>query len=173
MIGNDIVDLAKAKEESNIFRPRYLQKVSSPEEIERILSATDPVKCFWRMWTMKESAYKAFQRQFDLKPVFNPFAFTCLFEDSEFGTVDFRDHQLAIKTLQTEDFVYSEVLDNEHNHNFFGGSCDFLLKVKNQLNLPSLPKFTKTELGLPVLSLADKISPVSKTHHGKFQAFQY
>lgn len=173
MIGNDIVDLAKAKQESGIFRPRYLEKICSTEEINLILSAAEPIRCFWRIWTMKESAYKAVQRQFNLKPAFNPFAFACLFQDSEFGTVDFRVHQLSTKTIKTDDYVYSEIIDNEIKQQFFGASSDILLMLKNELNLQSLPEFSKTKQGLPILNLADKTLSVSKTHHGRFQAFQY
>ncbi|NEV93190.1 4-phosphopantetheinyl transferase family protein [Psychroflexus sp. YR1-1] len=173
MIGNDIVDLTKAKQETDIFRSRYLEKVCLPLEIRLVLAATDPVECFWRIWTMKESAYKAVQRQFNLKPIFNPSAFTCVFENSEVGTVYFRDQQLFTKTLRNEDFVYSEILDSEHTHRFFGADSDFLLQVKNELDLPLLPEFIKTGTGLPILKWADKTLPVSKTHHGIFQVFQY
>ncbi len=173
MIGNDIVDLTKAKEESDISRPRYLEKVCSPEEVDLVLSSTNSITTFWRIWTMKESAYKAFQRKFNFKTVFNPFAFTCQFQDLKLGKVSFQAHQLSIETIQNEGFIYSEVMNSNANQRFFGSTSDFLLNLKTELNLQSLPEITKTTEGFPVLNLPYKNLPISKTHHGKFQVFQY
>jgi phosphopantetheinyl transferase (holo-ACP synthase) len=173
VIGNDIVDLVKAKQESNIFRPRYLEKVCSPEEIDLVLSSSNAINTFWRIWTMKESAYKAFQRDLSFKTFFNPFAFTCQFKDSDFGELNYNGHQLSTKTIQTKEFIYSEVVNFRTTQRFFGSSSDFLKKLKTELNLKSHPELTKTKDGLPVLDLAHKMSPISKTHHGNFQAFQY
>lgn len=173
MIGNDIVDLNKANQDSNIFRPRYLEKVCSPEEIELVFSSSNAITTFWRIWTMKESAYKAFQRKFQFKTVFNPFAFVCQFEDSDSGKVSFKAHQLFTKTIQTEEFIYSEVTNSRAKQRFFGSASDFLQKLKPELNLQSHPELTKTREGLPVLNLPNKTLAISKTHHGNFQAFQY
>ncbi|MFO7746119.1 MAG: 4'-phosphopantetheinyl transferase superfamily protein [Psychroflexus sp.] len=173
MIGNDIVDLAKAKEESNIFRPRYLEKVCSTTEVNLVLSNANSITNFWRIWTMKECAYKAFQRKFSIKTIFNPFAFTCQFEDSEFGRVSFQNYQLSVETIQTDEFIYSEVINSKINQRFFGSTLDFLLDLKTKLNLQSLPEVSKTTEGFPVLNLPNKTLHISKTHHGKFQVYLY
>lgn len=173
MIGNDIVDLAKAKEESNIFRPRYLEKICNAEEIELVLSHLKPIDTFWRIWTMKESAYKAFQRKFNFKTFFNPLVFRCEFVDPELGNVVFNNHQLSTKTIQTPEFVYTEVVGFQSKQRFFGNTSDLLMKLKTELNLKSLPEFTTSLEGLPVLNLLQKTLPISKTHHGNFQVFQY
>lgn len=173
MIGNDIVDLAKAKKESNIFRPRYLEKVCSDEEIDLVLSNSNSISNFWRIWTMKESAYKAFQRKFSFKTLFNPFAFTCHFENSAVGKVSFKAHELSTKTIQTEEFIYSDVISSKAKQRFFGSRSDFLLHLKTELNLQLLPELTKTNEGFPVLNLPDMVLLISKTQHGNFQAFQY
>ena len=75
MIGNDIVDLKKAKTDSNIFRPRYMHKVLSQNEQNLVLSSPNPEEEFWRLWTMKEIAYKPFQRKLIFKPVSIQFHF--------------------------------------------------------------------------------------------------
>ena len=172
MIGNDIVDLDKAKQDSDIFRPRYLEKICTKEEIELVLSSYNPIYTFWRLWTMKESVYKAFQRKFGFKPVFNPFAFMCRFDDSDVGNVSYHGHQVSTKSIQHEDYMYSEVLNSEGNKRYFGTTTDFLLNLKTEFNLKSLPEIRKIA-GMPNLLLLDEILPLSKTHHGKFQAFQY
>lgn len=58
MIGNDIVDLAQAKRESNWRRRGYLDKIFTPDEQQLIQAAIDPDQMVWLLWSMKESAYK-------------------------------------------------------------------------------------------------------------------
>lgn len=174
MIGNDIVDLVKAKEESNIFRPRYLEKVCTQDEINVIKSSSDSIISFWRIWTMKESAYKAFQRKFGFKTKFNPTAFSCEIGSNDYGKVRYQDESIPTKTIQAEDFMYSEVIDDsETNKRFFGTTSEFLNCLKNKHSLGYFPKIYKSTAGFPIINLGFKICKISKTHHGNFQAFQY
>lgn len=58
MIGNDIVDLRQARQESNWRRPRYLEKIFTKEELQLIATADDPGTMVWLLWSCKEAAYK-------------------------------------------------------------------------------------------------------------------
>lgn len=58
MIGNDIVDLGLARQESNWRRPRYLAKIFTPEEQQLIADAHRPTTMVWLLWSCKEAAYK-------------------------------------------------------------------------------------------------------------------
>ena len=71
MIGNDIVDLQCAKNESDWHRAGFLDKVFDENEKNYLRNASDPNTLVWRMWTMKESAYKA-KVQHSSKRFFNP-----------------------------------------------------------------------------------------------------
>ena len=173
MIGNDIVDLKKAKVESNIFRTRYLEKICSQSEIDLITKSLDPPTAFWRIWTMKESAYKAFQRRFKTPMLFNPFAFECNLINSTSGTVEFKNQKVITETVQTLNFIYSEVKSSEANRSFFGSTCDFLYQIKQEYDLSYVPIFCKTRQGVPFIKCCSKRLEVSKTHHGSFQVFQY
>jgi phosphopantetheinyl transferase (holo-ACP synthase) len=173
VIGNDIVDLAKAKEDSDIYRPRFFEKICSQEEIDLILSNHDSWLTFWRVWTMKETAYKAFQRKLNFKTIFNPFAFTCKFVDSEYGSVYFNGDHASVQTLQTDNYMYSEVTNIREHRRFFGTTLCFLEYIKKEQGLKYLPEILKDKYGLPGLKLGDYILPISKTHHGSFQVFQY
>ncbi|WP_019038105.1 4'-phosphopantetheinyl transferase family protein [Psychroflexus tropicus] len=173
MIGNDIVDLAKAREESNVFRPRYLEKICKDTEISIVKSSLYPVETFWRIWTMKESAYKAWQRNLKTIPAFNPLAFKCELKNSKEGVVYHKSSLLSTKTTQTADFIYSEVISTKGNRCFFGSNEEFLDLIKLQYTLNSVPELNKTNLGLPFLIINNKLLEVSKTHHGKYQVFQY
>jgi len=173
VIGNDIVDLKKARVESNIFRSRYLEKICSQSEIDLIYKSLVPIATFWRIWTMKESAYKAFQRKFKTKMLFNPFAFECYLENSTAGVVKLKKQKLLTATIQTSDFIYSEVTSTRASRSFFGATSDFLDQIKLEYDLCCVPELCKTREGVPFLKLPSEMLDFSKTHHGSFQVFQY
>ncbi len=62
MIGNDIVDLQFAKQESNWRRPRFLQKLFTEEEQDFIHASANKEIAVWLLWTRKESVYKIVSR---------------------------------------------------------------------------------------------------------------
>ena len=66
MIGNDVVDLGLASRQSNWRRKGFLEKVFSSAELEVITTSTDKGTLVWLLWSMKEAAYKAHQREFSL-----------------------------------------------------------------------------------------------------------
>jgi len=76
MLGNDIVDLDLAKIQSNWRRKNYLDKIFNAEEKLLVTSAEKPDVMVWLLWSMKESAYKIYNRKTN-KRLFNPFAFQC------------------------------------------------------------------------------------------------
>jgi hypothetical protein len=173
VIGNDIVDLKKARVESNIFRARYLNKVCSQPEIEWIYESRDLFTAFWKIWTMKECAYKAIQRDFKTPMLFNPFAYECNHENSFFGIVKFKEIVLFTRTFETSDYIYSEITSSQKTQRFFGTLEGFLNQLKKEYSLSSEPKFHKTKEGAPLITFPSKTIEVSKTHHGSFQVFQY
>ena len=86
MIGNDIIDLSLAKVQSNWRRKGYLNKLFSDEEQKMILTSSEPDIFVWRLWSMKESAYKAQLRCETLKR-FNPVAYECQILTKRLGNV--------------------------------------------------------------------------------------
>ena len=67
MIGNDIIDLSAAKLESNWQRRGFLEKQFTKNEQRQILSAQNSFVCVWRIWSMKEAAYKIYTQQNELR----------------------------------------------------------------------------------------------------------
>lgn len=63
MIGNDIIDLAASRKESNWHRPRFLDKLFTERERVLIEGSKHPETAIWLLWSMKESAYKAWMQQ--------------------------------------------------------------------------------------------------------------
>lgn len=184
MIGNDIVDLNAANLESNWQRPRFLSKLFSKKEQKIIDSAEDATNIVWRLWSMKESAYKAHQRYFDLAPKFNPKAFECNLLSSEKGNVSVSGSIYNLQTITKEGYIYSEATNSNFNlsftSNFMNNISSETLKAKmiqeysKQLDQPSTDfSIRKCNHGIPRLMFNQKqlSLPFSITHHGKYAAF--
>lgn len=86
MIGNDVVDLKLAAVESNWRRKGFLQKAFSRAEQELITTSKDPDITVWLLWSMKEAAYKAHQRSFNLPSRLNWQAQECRLLKNTSGT---------------------------------------------------------------------------------------
>ncbi len=110
MIGNDIVDLTFAKIESNWKRPRFLDKIFTPQEQKYILESQQSEKMVWLFWTMKESAYKL-HVQVHGKRFFAPKRLVCslmdLNEKKCFGRVDCDDFQCVTQSEISDQFIYT------------------------------------------------------------------
>jgi phosphopantetheinyl transferase (holo-ACP synthase) len=121
MIGNDIVDLKIAALESNWKRPRFLDKVFSKEEQALILDAKNQSQMVWRLWSMKEAAYKIYIQQGG-KRIFNPEKLRCELLSHDTGLVDFNGNQYSIKSEMSDDHIntlaYSEKAKINLLHHF-------------------------------------------------------
>ena len=61
-VGNDIVDLKEPDNCGKSGDNRFLGRVFTPEERDRIVGAACPDKLLWAFWAAKEAAYKAVSR---------------------------------------------------------------------------------------------------------------
>jgi phosphopantetheine--protein transferase-like protein len=57
-IGNDVVDLAEPGVAGKEHDRRFMDRVFTPEERERILAAAAPTLALWKTWSAKETAFK-------------------------------------------------------------------------------------------------------------------
>ena len=57
-IGNDVVDLAEPGVAGKERDRRFMDRVFTPEERERILEAAAPTIALWKTWAAKETAFK-------------------------------------------------------------------------------------------------------------------
>ena len=106
MIGNDIVDLSLAKVESNWQRKGFLRKLFSAEEIDLISYAAEPDLMVWKLWSMKESAYKADFRS-SKKRKFNPSKFQCEVVTDTSGNVQYEGSMYKTNTLIGHNFIHT------------------------------------------------------------------
>ena len=92
MVGNDLVDLQIAKSESNWRRKGFLEKQFTIKEQQLILKNGNSFNDVWRLWSMKEAAYKVYTQQHK-KRFFAPQKFECSFISQSEGMVSFEKNK--------------------------------------------------------------------------------
>ena len=106
MIGNDIVDLALAKKESNWQRNRFLDKIFSKNEHQLILNDTNPEIMVWNLWSRKEAAYKIYNRETGIRGYF-PLQLECFYENETLGTVSIKQKIYFTQSQIENDSIYT------------------------------------------------------------------
>ena len=160
MIGNDIVDLALAQKESNWKRKGFLDKIFTKKEQGMIFNAEDPAIMVWNLWTMKEAAYKIYNRQ-TLIRAYIPLQLECFdlkaFDVISFGKVLIKNLVYFTKTETTVHFIHTIAVENPLYFN----------TVKSIENSKNIQKFN----GIP--SCFEKQSsvprPISISRHGRYE----
>lgn len=107
MLGNDIVDLVLAKTQSNWRRRNYLDKIFTAEEKLLITSSQKPDEMVWLLWSMKEAAYKIYNRKTGIRS-FAPTSLRCIihpYTNQTFGEVHVEGH-----TYFTKSDIYTHYL---------------------------------------------------------------
>lgn len=184
MIGNDIVDLNFQNTRISWKRKKYLQKIFSSEEIALIERSSSKTELVWRLWSMKEAAYKAHQRRLNLTPKFNPKSFRCTINSAKKGGVKIASAEYSCTSEVNEAFIYSEAIEE----NFQLPKISEVKKnisaveLKNEVlqQIISLGKTDSSEVEIrkcvnriPRIYSGETeiMNPVSFTHHGRFSAY--
>ncbi|MBC8882509.1 4-phosphopantetheinyl transferase family protein [Flavobacterium piscinae] len=151
MIGNDLVDLALAKAESNWRRKGFLDKVFTTKEKNLIYSAENPTLMVWVLWSRKEAVYKIIRQQNGLRG-FYPLRI----ENSDYksGIIVFEEQLFYTKTTIDENFIHSIALQNQAFN-----------RVVELSNVTSLYKRNE----IPYLIEENRIVNLSKSHHGRYE----
>ncbi|ARV09774.1 hypothetical protein BTO05_09005 [Winogradskyella sp. PC-19] len=184
MVGNDIIDIAKAKKESNWQRPRFLDKLFTIKEQQLIRYSDNSFIMVWRLWSMKEAAYKLYTQ---LKPsrFYNPKGFECKIEGKH-SLVRFKDFECFVETKITSDYIVSEArLDTipmtskvikfknyEPVLQSIAIRNQTLKFITKHLSKPSDKiRITSSVFNIPRVKINSKLIPISLTHHGNYGAF--
>lgn len=144
MIGNDIIDLKLAAEESNWQRSGYLEKIFTAEEQVLIHSSADPFRMVWLLWSCKEAVYKIVHRRTKIRK-YAPLSFHC--------SADMVVHEgfsYYVRSEQSSEHIYTIAVENPVLFD--------LLQTVNEV--------TKDENGIPYY----EGRPASVSHHGRFKA---
>ena len=188
MLGNDIIDIKEAKRTSNWQRKGFLDKVFSSHEQKEIQESLDPFYLVWRLWSMKESAYKV-SIQFGLERLFNPSSIKCTIISSEVGLISIGGLSLYSETKVSEDYILSLVnsLDKQKTITKVLKIPTQNLQVQQEVLCQQILaqvstdynydkddlRIQKTNLNVPYISHKNKkiASHISISHHGKYGVF--
>jgi phosphopantetheinyl transferase (holo-ACP synthase) len=186
LIGNDIIDLEVAANQSNWKRAGWLNKLFTKEEQALILESNSPEIEVWRMWAMKEAAWKAHQRRYNLPRRFEPRAIICTSEvnaNSGHGTIRISKATYFSQITLGEDHIHCVVsmTKNTHFHPaIFRGNVDLKREfISNFSYFKGLSKrnikIVKNENYIPVLTISKCIldANFSFSNHGKFSAYVF
>lgn len=184
MIGNDLIDLGIPLS-ANWDSARYLNKLFTTTEQNYIFEAGDPKLNLQLVWSLKEAAYKAHQRKFNLPRSYNPLDFSCELisaTNAKFkGTVTIANSAYHTTSSVTKDYIHSvAICDN--NSDFISKTYEtevalkkeFLLeysiitgqdlqRLTIQKNAEQIPFVFRNKTKLPI--------DFSLSHHGKFSAY--
>ncbi|UPQ78817.1 4'-phosphopantetheinyl transferase superfamily protein [Flavobacterium azooxidireducens] len=151
MIGNDVIDLALARVESNWQRKGCLDKLFTTKEQNLIFSAKNPTLMVWILWSRKEAVYKIIRQEDGLRG-FYPLKIENTDYDS--GIVCFNKKEYYTKTVQKGDMLHTIALRNLQFNKI------------SELNT-SIEIHKKDEI--PFIITNGKNHFISKSHHGRFE----
>ncbi|WP_293898246.1 MULTISPECIES: 4'-phosphopantetheinyl transferase family protein [unclassified Sphingobacterium] len=160
MIGNDIVDLVRSRKDSNWRRRGFINKIFSENEQLLIANSDDQEIVVWLLWSMKEAAYKIWNRETGSRK-YAPIRLLCSFVERSCGTavgeVVCEENRYYTKTIVGADFIHTiavKVFDH----------LDHVVELKRC-------QVVKDPLGLPGIAMKGRreLLPVSISNHGRFE----
>lgn len=174
MIGNDIVDLHASRQESNWQRKGWLQKLFAPEEQAIIQQSGDQESMVWLLWTMKEAAYKIFNRH-QPEPFYAPDAFCCTLTDASpntaTGMVTYKQFVYDTKSTFEEHYIHTVAIAANTRPSIHISITD----NNGSLAIPANLKLHKNEHSIPYLqhTINSNTFDASLSHHGSYLALAY
>ena len=155
MIGNDIVDLALARKESNWQRKGFLDKIFTVKEQLLIANTKNSEIMVWNLWSRKEAAYKIYNRETGIRGFF-PLQLECFYENETFGTVSIKEKIYFTQSKIENDSIYTiAVIEKEYFKKIKRISSAVAILKKNGIPF-TIDSYLKTE------------KPVSISHHGRY-----
>ena len=156
LIGNDIVDLKVAEQESNWKRKGYLHKIFTQEEQLLILSNPDPQVMVWLLWSMKEAAYKIHSCKNGTRS-FAPTQLCCeVFNLS-------LNHSTGLVRMEETVFFTESTLNDQLIHTICASGKDELRQIEVNISKPKDPlNFNYHPL-----------NPQCVSHHGAYLALVF
>jgi len=160
MIGNDIVDIIQSRHESNWQRKGFIQKLFTANEQLMISNALDPEISVWLFWSMKEAAYKIYNRQTRQRE-YIPKKLICsvLSQDNNcmIGKVNCAQNVYYTKTIFLKESIHTIAVNSLDD-------LENVIEIENK-------DIIKDNNGIPYLCnfLSNTFQDVSISHHGRFE----
>ncbi|WP_166923177.1 4'-phosphopantetheinyl transferase family protein [Flavobacterium poyangense] len=160
MIGNDVVNLPQSRIESNWLRKGFIEKIFTPDEQLLITNSADPEIMVWLLWSMKEAAYKIYNRQTKIRE-YIPLKLLCKIISQNgncfLGQVLCMNAVFPTKTTILEHNIHTIAATSVRN-------LARIIEIKNK-------DIVKDEFGIPYLKRKkfDSLQDVSVSHHGDYE----
>lgn len=190
MVGNDIIDLELTRQKSNWRRKGFAEKVFTSKEQEAIFESKIPFVTAWRLWSMKESAYKLFI-QTGGERFFIPLHLKSEIISSVNGIVDCHELRMYTRTNLNSKFIFTSVSTSSSNigedkifilpkadyhfqSNFIHRQMLICISRNYNLNISKL-QLRKTNQGVPEVTYEKQKIDISfsMTHHGYYGAISW
>lgn len=188
MIGNDIVDLKYISKTVNWKRPRFIDKVFTSYEQMLIVDSKNQHQMIWRLWSMKEAAYKAHVQTHNIR-FFNPKVIACeiysetkgsasIFNSKYVTSSECNEHYIYTSASQKDNLKVSSSVIKVNDYSFKFQSAflkhkvlEYISKSQNR-NLFDL-SVSKNQNSVPMIFENEKQLPLnlSLTHCGCYLAF--
>lgn len=164
MIGNDIIDLQLAGQESRWQRKGFLNKLFTVQEREMILQAAVPETMVWLLWSCKEAVYKIVNRR-TLTRFYAPQQFVCLKLEynnaTAAGTCWYEGQRHSFISHLTENSIHTIAVKYD----------SFFEHLTVYTEETAFAGIQKSQDGIPyLLSSSFSTIPVSISHHGRYYA---
>lgn len=186
MIGNDVVDLKLAARESNWRRKGFMEKVFTTAEQEVISSSAEKDITVWLLWSMKEAAYKAHQRFFNLPRRLNWLLQECRLQEFSVnfasGMVHINGSKYSTTSEITSEYIHTSAekdKDLRVEKSVFEGSSSeakkaLILRYSAVMAIdPERLKLEKDAYGMPFLGAKGSagFQDFSLSGHGRYSAY--
>ncbi|HEX9885423.1 MAG TPA: 4'-phosphopantetheinyl transferase superfamily protein [Longimicrobiales bacterium] len=100
-VGNDVVDLDDPRCQGKAADARFLQRIFTREERERIQEAGDPDHSLWVQWAAKEAAFKVVSKVLGTPPSFRHTDFRVEFSEEGLGAVAYGELLIPFDDIPT------------------------------------------------------------------------
>ncbi|MDR6733336.1 4'-phosphopantetheinyl transferase superfamily protein [Sphingobacterium sp. 2149] len=160
MIGNDVIDLVKSRNDSNWRRQGFVSKLFNTHERILIENSQNPEIEVWLLWSMKEAAYKIWNRQTGIR-MYMPKRLRCSVIESSpcyaVGEVACEGNRYYTETFICSDFIHTIAVEE-------------LIYLEHILEI-TRDEISKDSFGIPGISIKDQnvVLPVSVSNHGRFE----
>ncbi|KQB41400.1 4'-phosphopantetheinyl transferase superfamily protein [Flavobacterium aquidurense] len=160
MIGNDVIDIIQSRQESNWQRKGFIEKLFAPAEQLIIAQNPNPEIIIWLLWSMKEAAYKIYNRETKIRE-YIPKKLVCtiasITDDYSTGQVICGETIYHTKTTITPNSLHTIAVT-------------FVEDLNNVIEIEK-KDILKDEDGIPYLSSSSlhNTKDVSISHHGRFE----
>lgn len=159
MIGNDVIDIQQSRQESNWQRKGFIQKLFALDEQLLVSNAPNPEIMVWQLWSMKEAAYKIYNRQTKIRE-YIPQKLVCSITSQNQNTIT------GIVTCFENVYYTKTTLSKDHIHTI---AVNILENLNNVTEIER-NSILKDKNGIPyLLTSQNTIQSVSISHYGRFE----